>query len=413
MLDTVSDQAPSATVRAAMRSAAVALELDVESIAEQLTDTLHCEVAELPEDAASRHATRRAAADSTREMARMVSGTPLGPPDPPVRSILSARAMARSGQDARALVRVVHISHRVLLTQLQQRLIALDLPPDVLGDAVATCQQITFDWTDAGLSRLIGEYQDEHDRLARSGNAERARAIRAILAEDVVDAPATSRALRYDLARRHTALILWTESSQESGTLQDAANEVAAALGAPRPLVLAVAGATLWAWVATTGAPHEAISRLPGRTDGVSIALGEPAPGITGFRTSHEDAQVAHRVAKLSKRRAGAVTRYGEVRLAAMLATDLDRVRRFVRAQLGELAVDGDENRRLRATLKVFLDERGNRHATAERLGVHVNTVRNRLRTAEELLGDRFRSQPVELHAALAVADRLGPSVLD
>jgi DNA-binding PucR family transcriptional regulator len=412
MLDTVSDQVPSATVRAAMRSAAVALELDVDRVADHLTAALHDEIAELPEDAASRHATRRTAADSTLEMARAVGGTPVGPPDPPVRSILSARAMARSGQDPRALVRVVHISHRVLLAQLQQRLLELDLPADVLADAVATCQRITFDWTDAGMTRLIAEYQDEHDRLARSGHAERARAIRAVLSEDSVDATASSRALRYDLSRHHTALILWSESSEEGSTLQAAADEVAATLGAGRPLSLAVAGATLWAWVATTNPPGDAVSRIAGRTDGVSIAVGEPAPGIAGFRTTHEDAQVAHRVANLSKRRAGAVTRYGEVRLAAMLATDLGRVRRFVHAQLGDLVLDNDEHRRLRSTLKVFLDERGNRHATAERLGVHVNTVRNRIRTAEQLLDDRLQTQPVELHVALAVAERLGPSVL-
>jgi DNA-binding PucR family transcriptional regulator len=104
--------------------------------------------------------------------------------------------------------------------------------------------------------------------------------------------------------------------------------------------------------------------------------------------------------------------RYRDVQLAATFAGDLERARRFVRIHLGELASDDDEHLRLRATLKVFLDEHGSRQATADRLGIHANTVGNRIRTCQDLLGDSVDRRPLELHVALALAERLGSAVL-
>ena len=142
------------------------------------------------------------------------------------------------------------------------------------------------------------------------------------------------------------------------------------------------------------------------------MAVGEPAQGSAGSRSSHCDAQDAFRVALLGERRAGTVTRYRDVQLAAMLAGDLERARRFVRTHLRDLATEDDEHMRLRATLKVFLDEHGSRQATAERLGVHANTVGNRIRTCQELVGDSLDAHPLEVHVALSLAERLRSAVL-
>jgi DNA-binding PucR family transcriptional regulator len=326
--------------------------------------------------------------------------------------MLSARALARSGQDVHVLVRVVHVTHRVLIGELEQRLLALGLPIDVLATAIARCQHTTFEWTGAALERLVAEYQEEFNRLAQAGQAKRARTVRALLASDPLDKDAASRDLGYELGSHHTALIVWTPRKDTDVALQNAANEAAASLGDRRPLVLSVTRTMLWAWVPTSDRPTAAIEALPSRDDGVSIAVGEPASGVSGFRASHEDAQIAHRVAEASGRRPGVVTSYAQVQLAAIFSSDPPRARRFVRAYLGDLAIEDDEHRRLRATLKVFLDEHGNRQATAERVGVHANTVRNRIRAAEGLLGDTLSHQPVELHVALAIAERFGNSVL-
>jgi DNA-binding PucR family transcriptional regulator len=80
--------------------------------------------------------------------------------------------------------------------------------------------------------------------------------------------------------------------------------------------------------------------------------------------------------------------------------------------ELGPLSVDDDENARLRATLKVYLEENASRVAVSRRLGIHANTVANRVRACQELLGRDLGTRQVELQVALTLAETLGAAVL-
>jgi purine catabolism regulator len=72
-----------------------------------------------------------------------------------------------------------------------------------------------------------------------------------------------------------------------------------------------------------------------------------------------------------------------EVRERGVLSLlDADRLAAFARELLAPLCEAG-----VAPTLEVFLRHHGSVVATAEELGVHRNTVRNRLATAERLLG--------------------------
>jgi sugar diacid utilization regulator len=79
-----------------------------------------------------------------------------------------------------------------------------------------------------------------------------------------------------------------------------------------------------------------------------------------------------------------------------------------VERRLGALARDDDEHARLRSTLRVLLEEHGNRPAAARRLGIHPNTVSNRVRTCESLLPDGALVHGVDVQVALLFADTLG-----
>ena len=48
----------------------------------------------------------------------------------------------------------------------------------------------------------------------------------------------------------------------------------------------------------------------------------------------------------------------------------------------------------------------------AEKLFVHKNTVAERIKKAEELLGREISESPIELGAALTLAITIGPAVL-
>jgi DNA-binding PucR family transcriptional regulator len=140
----------------------------------------------------------------------------------------------------------------------------------------------------------------------------------------------------------------------------------------------------------------------------VRVALGEPAPGVAGFRASHEQAKHARRIATLSRRSPGSVTHYGRVALQAMATADLDQAQAFVEHHLGHLAAGDDTTRRLLATLRVYLDEHAGRGRTAKRLGVHENTVSYRIRQAEEILGRSVESDTLDLRVALALTAVVG-----
>ena len=71
-----------------------------------------------------------------------------------------------------------------------------------------------------------------------------------------------------------------------------------------------------------------------------------------------------------------------------------------VRTQL--LAHDRKRGSELAATLLAYFDSNQNAKLAAERLGIHVNTARQRLATIEDLLGDWSQATRVlEIHVAL------------
>lgn len=88
----------------------------------------------------------------------------------------------------------------------------------------------------------------------------------------------------------------------------------------------------------------------------------------------------------------------------AIATADADQARDFVRRELGRLAEDSDEARRLAATLRVYLDEGSSARRAAKRLGVHENTIKNRIRTAEEQLGHPVTSRLAEMLVTLRLA---------
>jgi len=81
-------------------------------------------------------------------------------------------------------------------------------------------------------------------------------------------------------------------------------------------------------------------------------------------------------------------------------AADLSRMIEAVSGPL--LAQDAKRGTQLADTLLAFLDHGRNARATARHLGIHVNTVHNRIETAWRLLGPPDGDNPtVELHLAL------------
>ncbi len=395
-----------------VRAAATAMAADLDRVSAEIATAMTGESSFLDGFSTPAKA-RRAFADVIGGFLVWVTdGGPTAPVPGPA-AVDVARATARSGTSLRVLLRGLRRGHRRFLLLWDEYLARQPVAPEDLAAATALSRDMTFAWIDGLSERLTDEYERERDLLLRTGEAQRTHAIASLLGGEPVDADALSRVLRYELGRHHTAFVLWVPDAGDDPwpRLQAASQEVARVLGVTTALTMPASETSLYAWAGTPAAPDVRAVTSAG-LDGVSVAVGEPARGAAGFRQSHRDAKDAQLVALSRARRPGSVTRYRNVELAAMLIHDPERARRFVHAQLGDLAVDDDHCGRLRATLRVYLDEHCSRLATAERLGVHPNTIGNRIRTCQEILDRDLGSQSLELHAALALADMLGPPVL-
>jgi DNA-binding PucR family transcriptional regulator len=400
-------------------TAAQAVERDVDSIAGEIADLLIAEVPEISADAETRQDILERGRAGLLSWARaFVRGVGPDEVESPGEAYAYARSLARRGIPVDVLLRIHRLALGVLLQAWEDRL-GTDHSAEQLLAATKQSIEVNFRFHDTLMEGLSAEYQHERERWVRGADALRRETITAILDGQPVETDAASSILGYDLRRHHLGLVLWAEPTPDDPQviprLERAAGAAAAQLKAGRPLTMPVDGSTMWAWA---GRVDEAAPKLidslvrAHKSDGVSIALGACAHGVAGFRRTHRDAVDTARVAVVSRRRPGSVTVLHAVELAALLSGDLDRTRRFVEERLGVLARDDDEHARLRATLLIFLEANGSRVAAAERIGVHPNTVANRIRTCRELLGPDLGRDQVALLVALSLAAALGSAVL-
>ena len=133
----------------------------------------------------------------------------------------------------------------------------------------------------------------------------------------------------------------------------------------------------------------------------VLAAFGSPAHGVLGFCRSCREALYARSVAQLTRRRPGPVTSYDDVSLVSLASADVQQAREFVATELGQLATSDDHSRRLSATLRAYLEENMSPLRASHRLGVHENTITNRIRAAQELLPHPIEDRSPDLLVAL------------
>ena len=189
--------------------------------------------------------------------------------------------------------------------------------------------------------------------------------------------------------------------------LERAAAELADALGATGTLVVGLEDDVVAVWM--VGVQRAAAERV----GGVALAarLGPPPHGasglagigISGFRKSHEQAMHARRVARLIGAAPGVIVRYDDVALTAIATVDLEQARDFAHRELGGLAGDTAEARRAAATVRIYLEEGSSARRAASRLDVHENTIKNRIRAAEDLIGHPITTRVAELLLALRI----------
>lgn len=331
----------------------------------------------------------------------------------PVTALEHARAMAARGYSVDVMLRFYRMGHAYFTERILAGITRFVPDPALAVGVLDSLQRHAFAYVDRISSEVAAEYVAELDRIQTRARAARTDAVRALIAGGRVDLRHAERTLSHRLTGWQTAFVCWTE--RDDVDLMRLGAAIGAHLGSSHPLLVPDGARALWGWTSTPRAPgatENDLSRLVEQIpDTVRVTVGVPAQGADGFRDSHEQAQRGRRIVDLGGR-AAPVTAYADIALVDTMSGDLDLARSFVAAELGGLAVMGRREDEERRALLAVLDAQGGLAAAAEALGVHRNTVLQRLRRAEERRGRAATERVAELHAALRLAQVLGPVML-
>jgi hypothetical protein len=321
---------------------------------------------------------------------------------PPTAALDFADATAQVGIPALELERAYRVGVASLWSQwldlASEHASRTQLP---LDDLVRGPSLTFLGYIDHALVAVVQRADAVRLELHRTQSQLRRVLLLQILEGTVTEAgPELDKRLAYCTSDVHLALLV---QSHDPNSLQRDIAEMRTAADARCTLVLQNSPRSWFVWLGRpTGFGSAQLSGLR-RTlarGSLTVAVGEPAAGIDGLRQSYQQAfETAHLQQALGV--AGHRCMWAaDVRLESLLLRDTARARQFVEAELGRLAANDSLAARLRETLLTWLAT-GSHVSAAALLQVHENTIRNRVRQAEELLGVALHQRRIELQVAL------------
>jgi DNA-binding PucR family transcriptional regulator len=398
-----------------LRAVAETLQSDIPALAQAMLEYLLARIPEAGADPEIEGLTLGSCSSNIEASLSMVRhGIPVSATEAPVTALEHARAMAARGHSVDVMLRFYRLGHMFFIERVHEGIRQWIPDERAALDALEALERFAFAYVDRISSQVAAEYVAELERRQNRARAVRMDAVRALLAGAAVQLDAAERALSHRLTVTQLAFVCW--AGREDLDLAPVGTAVAAGLGAQRPLLVPDGARSLWGWVggdaATELDPARLTEAIGARNEPVHVAFGESHHGQSGFRQSHLEALRARRVVELSDRRPPSVTRFAEIAVVDALSRDLDAARALVARELGPLAADGAREREERAALLAVLDAQGGLAAAASALGLHRNTVLQRVRRAEERRGRHAQERLLELHAALRLTAVLGAAVL-
>ncbi|NKY98085.1 helix-turn-helix domain-containing protein [Nocardiopsis alborubida] len=294
----------------------------------------------------------------------------------------------------------------------------------VLGEAIFAFQEEVSTAAAEGHARVRGAGVDALRRR-------RARLLEVLLAgtgtrQEAGAVPALARAARWRLPERVAVALLYRGTDGATGT------QAAVAPAAPGGLPAGVLSAAAGAFSHLTALPADVLVGLdrvepcavvpdpegPGRLRSLERSL-RGACAVLGPSVPPDRAPVslarAQDLAELVRTGVvpgGGVVRWDDHLPALLLSRDRELVAEMARSRLAPLApLRPPQRERMADTLLAWLESGLNANEAAERLCIHPQTVRYRLRRLEELFGDRLREpgERFELELVLRARRLLGP----
>lgn len=280
---------------------------------------------------------------------------------------------------------------------------------DDAAEALTQLTRILLSYQDHVASKVAETYTRDYEALNRSRSHVRRNLVRAIVRGEHDSLTASDLAiLAYPLEGHHVAVLLPTMAE---GAATQLAEGLRSAVNAARTLIHPLALTSTAVWLCRRDAWNDAVSRRLREVleeVGVTASVSSAATGVDGFRQALTQARRTEEVrAAWGERDAPRVISHADAGLEILLLQSPELARSFVEAELGGLASDTPESRRLRETLEASF-RFGSHVAAAEHLGLHEHTVRNRLHKAEQVLGRSLQERRTELQVAMRLVRLLG-----
>ncbi|MEX0993137.1 MAG: helix-turn-helix domain-containing protein [Solirubrobacterales bacterium] len=319
------------------------------------------------------------------------------PDECPPTAAYHTRLLAEVGAGLEPMHWGLRVTHRALWGCWTEIVDDLDISERQRRELLRLTSDFFFEYADRIWIFVKQEYTAHRERVLRGSDQRRAQIIHELLAGQDVDVTG----LDYDMEVSHLAIITWgPRASQVARELARAANRDLLLVSLPNSSIF-------WAWLGGSRPLDKSLSMLDSfePSKGTALAVGEEETGLSGFRRSHQLAGYAQRAGRASR---CPVTRYRDVAIEALAGHDEREARAFVARELAGL--DGDDKRSvaLRKTLLTYFGSGHNAAATAAALGVHEQTVANRLNTVAERIGARVNARRCELETALRLREYLG-----
>ncbi len=240
------------------------------------------------------------------------------------------------------------------------------------------------------MTTIAHEHKQERERIERSREECHAELVQRLLAGE---RPDTSD-LDYELdGAWHLGII--ASGPRAKQVVRGLADDLRRQL-----LCLSTGESSVWAWIGGRRelemAHVERVLSTAG-TGEVSLVLGEPRRGVSGWRLTHQEAQAALLVALRSP---APLMRFAEHALLALVLQNQSLVRSLLDIYLPSLGSPV-----ARATLRAYFSAGCNAATAAAKLEIDRHTVERRLRAIETRLGRQLRSCHAELEVVLRLEE--------
>lgn len=287
-----------------------------------------------------------------------------------------ARRRAAQGIDLQSMLRAYRVGVRVMWRELIGQ---PEWQSPALQGVLVQIAEWALDFADRANTEVASAYLEELEEAARAREHRRSALLNVILAGPASEAPDGPR----ELERQHAVLVAQSGRDLDIDQLERIGGELESRVDAilwtlrQRSVVAAVP--------CPTGHRDEllrAIERADGMEAVTGLGLGGNARGLHDTRQSYAEAVEALRVGPVLTPRAR-VYDYQAMAPAIALLARPDQARRFALTALeplGPLA----EKAWVAPTLDAHLSRQGRAKESAALLGVHINTVKYRVRELRE-----------------------------